>query len=202
MSKILFTGTTNGLELWVDDQALERLRQEQESRRKKLQELGGKHRCGFDPRTPEMNVQKILDGLRVNGECWECPGIKNSSRYGTCWIIEKQWPLHRFIFFIVHNPVEMPPMVCHHCDNRTCARVEHLFSGNAKLNAEDRERKGRGVHPGGANGCSKLTQEQVFEIRKNHSAGIRSSKKLASQYGITYFALRDVIVRRTWKCGT
>jgi ribosome-binding protein aMBF1 (putative translation factor) len=77
--------------------------------------------------------------------------------------------------------------VLHHCDIPPCVNPIHLFLGDAKINAEDRERKGRGQKQKGASSHrAKLTWEQVVEIRTTYDkkAGI-TQKVLAERFGVS-----------------
>jgi hypothetical protein len=107
--------------------------------------------------------------------------------------------------------------VCHKCDNRVCVRPHHLFLGDAKANAADRDVKGRwaGGRPGkGPGGISlvqwrklhprpkpvaekhhlaKLTWAQVQEIRDRCQKTCITQKALASEYNISESLVSRII---------
>jgi hypothetical protein len=117
---------------------------------------------------------------------------------------------------------------CHSCDRPPCVCPDHIFDGTRKQNSEDMVRKGRSVkgdkhplrvnpgliqrgachwlirspHPnffaGSANGFSKLSEEQVTEIRSRSKSG-ETGKFLASEYGVTRACVSRIINNRTWK---
>ena len=47
--------------------------------------------------------------------------------------------------------------------------------------------------------CAKLTENQVREIRRLHSTGESSYRKLAKIYEVSCFTISDVIRRRNWR---
>ena len=59
--------------------------------------------------------------------------------------------------------------------------------------------KGRGVQPKGEqNGCSKLTDEQVKEIREKYSQGGPTQQKLGEEYGVHFTVISSIILRKIW----
>lgn len=56
----------------------------------------------------------------------------------------KEHPAHRAAWKL-HTGQELEPDVCvlHHCDNRACIRIEHLFLGSHADNVKDKASKGR-----------------------------------------------------------
>lgn len=71
---------------------------------------------------------------------------------------------HRYTCELVGKPIPDGYLGCHKCDNPTCVNPQHIFHGTHKSNHEDRGRKGRQAK-GSKIGASKLTAEQVLEIR-------------------------------------
>lgn len=71
-------------------------------------------------------------------------GTLTYNGYGQDAYRGKTRSLHRQMYKVV-KCVELTSRqyVCHHCDNRNCVNVEHLWLGTAKENQQDMSRKGR-----------------------------------------------------------
>jgi hypothetical protein len=52
---------------------------------------------------------------------------------------------HRVAYELAYGPILDGLWVLHDCDNPPCCNPAHLFPGNSAVNADDRERKGRGI---------------------------------------------------------
>ena len=80
----------------------------------------------------------------------------------------------------------------HKCDNPPCCNPAHLMLGSNADNMRDMSQKGRwGVRAlpvGSDHGNSKLTEEQVVEIRKSN----KSHVELAQVYGVSGGTIRYV----------
>jgi hypothetical protein len=73
----------------------------------------------------------------------------------------------RVAWRLTHGPiVPAKPFVCHRCDNPTCYRPTHLFTGTQKDNLQDAAKKGR-MPRGDANAASR--PEVREKIRRWHA---------------------------------
>lgn len=52
---------------------------------------------------------------------------------------------------------------------------------------------------GELNGCSKLTNEKVLEIRRKFKPRVYTRKMLAKEYGVKESTIKDVVIRKSWK---
>ncbi len=149
------------------------------------------------------------------GNCWVWTAGKLEKGYGAFALTpQKQVRAHRMAWMLTHGN---PPKhnICHHCDNPPCCRPDHLFDGTHKDNADDRDRKGKGsgilaciqAHKDGrvphARGesvhNSKLTAEQVIEMRRlNRDQGL-GCVKLGKLFGVSFGAASDIIHKEVWK---
>jgi hypothetical protein len=73
-------------------------------------------------------------------ECWNWKGSFNDKGYGMFWNGEKRELAHRFIFKIYYDK-SIPDnlWVLHTCGNRKCVNPIHLYLGDVRDNAVDRD---------------------------------------------------------------
>lgn len=131
------------------------------------------------------------------GECWEWQGSRHENGYGYVSFANKKLYAHRVSYMIHVGPIPDGLDVCHSCDNPPCTNPEHLYPGTRQDNVDDMVRKGRNPR-GEDNKTSKLTNAQVREIRRAHSAG-STQTELAHQYGVALSTVNAIIKGRSWK---
>lgn len=135
------------------------------------------------------------------GQCWEWTGATHDSGYGIIGLGGKRDGVertHRLAWTIAHGSIPDGLFVCHACDNRLCCRPDHLFLGTALDNSHDMVSKGR-ERPirGSANRLSKLTEEQVLEIRRLSAEGV-GYRRLAQRFPVDRATIRNIIIRKKW----
>jgi len=145
--------------------------------------------------TPEDILKRINVGKE--DECWEWLGSCINSGYGMLRYQGKRWLAHRLIHYLTFK-IQLSPnqFICHTCDNRKCCNPCHLTVGDAKTNVIDCIQKQRQAN-GERNGHSKLTNDNVREIRKTYTEGV-SISILSKQFGVTYNTIRDIVRHTTW----
>lgn len=149
--------------------------------------------------------------------CWGWTGRITTAGYGqkVYFIngVRKCFSASRLAYALHYgyDPGEL--LVCHRCDNRACVNPLHLFLGTARDNTHDMLAKGRAAlgdknasrkYPerrprGSANGASKLTAEQVNEMRSRHATGGGGYRVLARRFNVSATTVQRIIKRRIWK---
>lgn len=136
--------------------------------------------------------------VRKSDGCWEWTGGKSRWGYGifACGGCKTA---HRVAYAMAHGPIPDGMQVLHRCDNPACVRADHLFIGTNADNVADKVSKGRQWTPvGEKHPRSKLTVDQVREIRAGRAAGVHG-KDLAARYGVTHALIYAIANRRVWK---
>lgn len=172
---------------------------------------------------PQSVIDRVsLIAAEFSGdECWGWPKYRNpQTGYGQLSCKRglpkaKLFTAHRAIWTATHGEIPDGMHVLHRCDNRGCFNPAHLFLGTHADNMRDMNRKGRAgqrknpargerhgsvtkpgrIPRGEANNKAKLTAEAVLEIL----SGNARPTELAKKYGVTYEAIRNVVLRKTWR---
>jgi hypothetical protein len=141
-------------------------------------------------------------------ECWIFTGAINNFGYGIVGTGGRGMPTdraHRITYKHFHGEIPSGMFVCHTCDVPSCCNPNHLFLGTNQDNVTDMVKKGRNskpprnphvvgsVHPG-----SKLTEQQVSEIRMMYSRGSKQ-KELGRHYGVARQTISKVVNNKRYK---
>lgn len=108
--------------------------------------------------------------------------------YGHLTYNGKNVRAHRFFYENLIGPIPEDLHVLHKCDNPLCVNPKHLFLGTHQDNVQDMVTKGR-------HGKSKLTEDQVQEIRLD----VRRSIIIAKEYGVHRSTINRIKSGIRWK---
>lgn len=145
--------------------------------------------------------------VKKTKKCWLWTANKNKAGYGKIKIKQKTRLAHRVSWEIHFGPIQDGLFVCHHCDNPTCIKPDHLFLGTSLDNMRDKIKKGRATNltgaavsnPGEKNPAAKLTIKQVDEIRNNYKNEDISQSSLAKYFGVSQTMISNIVRRQNWK---
>lgn len=141
-----------------------------------------------------MKVKSSKDG------CWEWTAAKIRQGYGRFHIkiCGKFKTVHAsHISWVLHyGAVPSDRFVCHHCDNPSCIRPDHLFLGDHNDNMKDRNKKGRAAC-GSRHGKSVLTEDAVVDIRRRLLIG-ETKSGIARIHGISRRTVSYIANGDTW----
>lgn len=180
----------------------------------------------FPPRPALIRFWRLFSKSQPVNGCLNWAGRKNKSGYGVFDYSGRPHLAHRVSFWL--NTRLLPPgmSVLHRCDNPACINPAHLFLGTHQDNVWDMVSKGRHAHGPrhaaamrlaaargqshmsrtrpdavrrGENASgSRLTNEQVLEIRRRCAGGVKQSD-LASEFHVNQSQISDVVSRVTWR---
>ncbi len=154
---------------------------------------------GLRPRT--MEEVRVAFWVRVEktSNCWKWIGATQPDGYGSVTFHGQRWPAHKFAFFLTHGKVTKGLFILHKCDNKGCVNPDHLYEGTTKDNARDASQRGRlNPHRGESCSTSKLTTQNVIEIRKRYRWYKVPASLLAKEYGVCRQLINGIIARKKW----
>lgn len=150
--------------------------------------------------TPNRAGERLRLSRHINqgslDACWPWTGARSPLGYGRTHVYidgqRKSRNAHQAVWLVERGPIPPGQCVLHRCDNRACCNPAHLFLGTQAENTADRHAKGRDAR-GARNTKTKLSPEQVAEIRQLHASG-RSAASIARDFGVWSTSI-DRIVR-------
>lgn len=145
--------------------------------------------------TPESFFAKLVQ----RGECWEWPGPLRKDGYVQTTCQGKHRFVHRIAYEFAYGPIPPGLSVCHKCDNRACARPDHLFVGTQFDNMADCVAKGRRTTiRGEAHYKARLTLEDVLEIRRAYKEDGVTQKELAVRFCVGQAHISSIVRGKAW----
>lgn len=131
--------------------------------------------------------------------CWPWMASRNKKGYGRFGINRDDRGAH-IVSYMLSRSVDTVNgmMVRHSCDVRPCCNPWHLSTGTNANNVQDRQDRGRSHdRRGGLNSRAKLTEPDVYDIRRCAAQG-ESRNSLARRYGVSKAAINLIVWRRNW----
>ena len=128
-------------------------------------------------------VDRSADG------CWQWTGSKDQDGYGRFQTDGKRTTTSRVAWMLTNGSIPDGMFVCHHCDNPSCVRPDHLFVGTQRDNVRDCIRKGRFA--------PRLTASDVMQIRQARVKG-DLLRCIASRYGMSLNHISNIINGVRW----
>ena len=138
--------------------------------------------------------------VKTEGNCWECTSHKpmSNGRYYQITVgsrtdgTRRPIMLHRFIYEYNVGEIEEGLVLRHTCDNDMCVNPEHLLKGTHQDNSDDMVRRGR-VAKGKRVASSKLTDQEVLEIRDLYSKTEYTQSQIANIYGVSQRQISNIV---------
>jgi len=130
-------------------------------------------------------------------ECWEWVAGKNRGGYGQFVFGGRQQSAHRLAWQFTYGHIPEGLCVCHRCDNPGCVNPYHLFLGTPADNSLDAARKGR-MTRGEAISHSKLTEDEVLEIRRLLTASEKIQRDIAKDFRVSDATISMIKTGKIW----
>lgn len=136
----------------------------------------------------------------VRGGCWVWTGGTDGQHgYGCFKVDGKTKKAHRISWELTKGPIPQGQHVLHRCDNPRCVNPAHLFLGTHRENMADKAAKQRGNSPRGERAPrSRLTPEQVRQIRRKYAPGTYGYRRLGREFGVDKDSIRAIVTGESW----
>lgn len=151
--------------------------------------------------------QRFWSKAKKGPTCWLWQGNKNNG-YGVFYFKGKPISAHRFSYELANGPIPTGLRVIHQCNEKSCINPAHLFLGTQGDNLRDAISKGRwrpGCHRGEQIGTSKLTAEQVREIKRLYRGDKRlhpnrelSLAEVGERFNVSGSTVHLIITGKRW----
>jgi hypothetical protein len=133
-----------------------------------------------------------IDKSGGSDACWPWVGKVKVNGYGRLKDKGKSILAHRAAYELTNGKIPDGMFVCHKCDNPPCCNPAHHFLGAPVDNSNDKVSKNR--HARGENTRkSKLTDQQVLEIRTLNAAGTYTKVALAKMFGVNRSYIQQLV---------
>lgn len=143
-------------------------------------------------------LKRFWSKVNKTEKCWLWTACVHGNGYGGFTILRKETPPHRFSWIIHRGDIPRGYWVLHKCDVRLCVNPDHLFIGDVRDNTQDMVIKLRQAK-GENQGLSKLTTDQVIEMRKLYVPRKTSLRFLANKFNVSPSQVCAIVHRKVWK---
>ena len=141
---------------------------------------------------------KFLRKVKKTETCWEWTGRLDIGNYGRFSVGGKWNKAHRVAFQLWKGVIPDGHVIRHICNNTKCVNPDHLVTGTQKDNVADMLRTNPPVwRRGEKNGQSKLTEQDVSEIRQWLEFGF-PQKQIADAFGVGQATISGINTKKIW----
>lgn len=134
-----------------------------------------------------------------NSGCWLWLGSITRLGYGMMHLKKKNRLAHRISYRFYKGPIAPGMQVQHTCDVRCCVNPDHLVLGTQLENMRASSvRKRYPNRKGSKHPLSKLSEQDVLEIRNASFEKRGDQERLARKYGVSHSAIRLVRNFKNW----
>lgn len=133
-------------------------------------------------------------------ECWWWNGAMDERGVGQFWLQGRVIRAPQMAWSLANNQTVPFPdelKACHTCDNAPCCNPAHIWPDTHQANMDDMTSKNRHPH-GETHGLSKITEQQVREIREQAAAGQLTQEQIGDQYGLSKWQISNIVRRLQW----
>jgi hypothetical protein len=142
-------------------------------------------------------LEKVDYNFNENG-CLEWIGSLTDKAYGLFSYNGKTVKAHRFSYELFYEKIPEGMVVMHSCDNPKCVNPNHLSLGTQEDNIRDMINKNRdNKAKGSAVGNSKLTEDQVKEIKNKINSGMKQ-RDIAKEYKVAPNTISNIKNGISW----
>jgi hypothetical protein len=127
--------------------------------------------------------------------CYLWTAYTDQDGYGRFKYLGRTVKAHRYAAGMLDWPPEI--VTRHLCNVPACVNPEHLTFGSHADNMRDKVEAGRQAK-GTDVFQSKLTEEQVIEIRSRYADGGVTHRSLAAEYGVARSLISYIVRREIW----
>ena len=137
----------------------------------------------------------------VEKECWEWIGGKTGEGYGQFGLNRVMTGAHKISYVLEHGQIEEGLGVLHKCNNRSCVNPHHLYTGTAKDNGYDLQKRiesgDLSINQGENHPRSKLSRNDILSIRRLIKSKV-PPKEISALFGISKCHVYSIKNRRAW----
>jgi hypothetical protein len=150
----------------------------------------------------QKDIDRFWKKVDIKGddECWNWTACLDRGGYGKFQLNDKSVRAHRCSLFLKKGePPLNKPLALHLCkQNKKCVNPNHLYYGDDPDNGRDKVKDDTQAK-GENHGRSKLTENDVKEIRQKYIPYKYSSIKLAEEYEVSSQLIGRIINNKSWK---
>lgn len=132
------------------------------------------------------DLSRFLSRIKRGPGCWEWIGPRERLGYGLFIKDKRKYRASRVSYALYVGTVPDHLSVCHHCDNPSCVRPDHLFLGTQRDNMMDAVRK-YGWRGGNARG-ERHPMAAVSDADKERALAMHASgvcyREVARRFGV------------------
>jgi len=142
----------------------------------------------------EKVKQRFFSKVNKTDSCWLWTSSLFAGGYGAFSIKKNTYKAHRVSWILSGNTIPEGNVIRHKCRNKNCVNPDHLETGTNAENSADMLRDGTSPK-GMANPKSKLTENQVLEIRERAN---ESKRQLGEEFGVSRTTVSRILLRKIW----